>query len=63
MIRNSCGTRFCPLTCPNVGNPSITYQLRNEFNAQLGIGHSVTIRIENADAHSERAKARGARIT
>lgn len=34
----------------------------NEVNAQLGIGSSVTIRIEDADAHCEIAKARGARI-
>lgn len=49
----------------NVGDGAvIVRELRpNEFNAQLGIGHSVTIRIEDADAHCERAKARGARIT
>jgi uncharacterized glyoxalase superfamily protein PhnB len=49
----------------NVGGGAvIVRELRpNEFNAQLGIGHSVTIRIEDADAHCERAKARGARIT
>ena len=42
----------------------IVRELRpNEFDAPLGIGHSVTIRIEDADGHCERAKARGARIT
>lgn len=42
----------------------IVRELRpNELNAPLGIGHSVTIRIEDADAHCERAKACGARIT
>ncbi|MBV9303661.1 MAG: VOC family protein [Acidobacteriaceae bacterium] len=49
----------------NVGEGAVTVrELRpNEFDAPLGIGHSVTIRIEDADAHYERAKARGARIT
>jgi uncharacterized glyoxalase superfamily protein PhnB len=49
----------------NVGDGAvIVRELRpNELHAQLGIGHSVSIRIEDADAHCERAKARGARIT
>jgi len=49
----------------NVGEGAlILRELRsNELNAQLGIGNSVTIRIEDADTHCERAKARGARIT
>ena len=49
----------------NVGDAAvIVRELRpNEVDASLGIGHSVTIRVENADAHFERAKARGARIT
>ena len=49
----------------NVGDGAvIVRELRpNEFNAELGIGHSVTIRVEDADAHCKRAKARGARIT
>jgi uncharacterized glyoxalase superfamily protein PhnB len=49
----------------NVGDGAIIVrELRpNEFDAQLGIGHSVTIRIEDADAHYERAKTHGARIT
>jgi uncharacterized glyoxalase superfamily protein PhnB len=49
----------------NVGDGAvIVRELRpDEFNTQLGIGHSVTIRVEDADAHCERAKARGARIT
>lgn len=49
----------------NVGDGAvIVRELRpNEANAQLGLGHSVTIRIEDADAHCERAQARGARIT
>jgi hypothetical protein len=28
----------------------------NEVNAELGIGHSVTIRIEDADANCKRAQ-------
>ena len=49
----------------NVGDGAvIVRELRpNELIAQLGIGHSVTIRVEDADAHCKRAKARGARIT
>ena len=35
----------------------------NEKNVALGIGHSVTIRVEDADAHCARAKAAGAQIT
>ncbi len=48
----------------NVGDGAvIVRELRpNEINA-LGLGNSVMIRVEDADAHCERAKARGARIT
>lgn len=35
----------------------------NELNAALGIGHSVNIRVNDADAHCKRARAHGARIT
>jgi uncharacterized glyoxalase superfamily protein PhnB len=35
----------------------------NELNAVLGVGHSVMIRVEDADAHCTRAKDHGARIT
>jgi hypothetical protein len=35
----------------------------NEVNAPLGVGHSVTIRVEDVDAHCNRAKEHGARIT
>jgi uncharacterized glyoxalase superfamily protein PhnB len=42
----------------------IVRELRpNEIDAPLGIGHSVTIRVEDADAHCTRAKNHGARIT
>jgi uncharacterized glyoxalase superfamily protein PhnB len=36
---------------------------QNETNAALGVGHSVTIRVEDADAHCIRAKSHGAKIT
>jgi uncharacterized glyoxalase superfamily protein PhnB len=35
----------------------------NEVNVKLGSGCSVMVRVENADAHCERAKAQGAHIT
>ena len=35
----------------------------NEVNAALGMGHSITVRVEDADAHCNRAKEHGARIT
>lgn len=42
----------------------IVRELRpGEFDVARGVGHSVMIRVEDADAHCERAKARGARIT
>jgi uncharacterized glyoxalase superfamily protein PhnB len=49
----------------NVGDGAVTVrELRpNEANAPLGIGHSVTVRIEDADSHCDRAKNHGARIT
>jgi uncharacterized glyoxalase superfamily protein PhnB len=49
----------------NVGDGAITVrELRpNEVNAPLGVGHSVTIRVEDADDHFRRARECGARIT
>jgi uncharacterized glyoxalase superfamily protein PhnB len=49
----------------NVGDGAVTLrELReNEASGALGAGHSVTIRVENVDAHCERAKNAGARIT
>jgi uncharacterized glyoxalase superfamily protein PhnB len=49
----------------NVGDGAVTVrELRpNEVNTSLGIGHSITIRVEDADAHCRRARERGARIT
>jgi uncharacterized glyoxalase superfamily protein PhnB len=49
----------------NVGTGAVVArELRpNELNAVLGVGHSVMIRVEDADAHCTRAKDHGARIT
>ena len=49
----------------NVGDGALTLrELReNEAAGALGTGHSVTIRVEDADAHCARAKNHGARIT
>ena len=49
----------------NVGDGAVTLrELReNEAEGALGVGHSVTIRVEDADAHCRRAKDAGARIT
>ena len=42
----------------------IVRELRpHEINARLGLGWSVTIRIEDADSHCKRARDHGARIT
>jgi uncharacterized glyoxalase superfamily protein PhnB len=49
----------------NVGEGAVTVRemRENEANAVLGMGHSVTVRVEDADAHCKRATDRGARIT
>ncbi len=49
----------------NVGSGAVTVrELKpEEIGAPLGVGHSVTIRVDNADVHCERARAFGARIT
>ena len=49
----------------NVGDGAvIVREMRaNEVNAALGIGHSVTVRVADADIHCIRAKGCGARIT
>jgi uncharacterized glyoxalase superfamily protein PhnB len=48
----------------NVGNGAvIARELRpNEINAALDLGHSITVRVEDVDAHYTRAKDNGARI-
>lgn len=49
----------------NVGDGAVTVrEMRaNEMGAAMGIGHSVTIRVEDADSHCARAREHGARIT
>jgi uncharacterized glyoxalase superfamily protein PhnB len=49
----------------NVGDGAvIVREMRlNEVNAVLGVGHSVTVRVEDADAHCQWAREHGARIT
>ncbi|HTU32206.1 MAG TPA: VOC family protein [Candidatus Acidoferrum sp.] len=49
----------------NVGDGAVTVrEMRpNEVNAALGLGCSVTVRIEDADTHCKRAKDHGALIT
>ena len=49
----------------NVGDGAVTLrELReNEAGVALGTGHSVTIRVEDVDAHCQHARERGALIT
>lgn len=49
----------------NVGDGAVTVrELRpSEFNEALNLGHSITVRVEDADAHCKRAREHGARIT
>jgi len=49
----------------NVGDGAvIVREMRlNEVNAVLGTAQSVTVRVEDADAHCKRAREHGARIT
>jgi uncharacterized glyoxalase superfamily protein PhnB len=49
----------------NVGDGAITVREMRppEVNAVLGLGCSITVRVEDVDAHCNRARDRGARIT
>ncbi len=49
----------------NVGDGAvIVRELRpNEMNAVLGVGNSISVRVEDADAHCNRARDQGAQIT
>lgn len=49
----------------NVGDGAVVVRemLPHEANQPLGVGQSVMIRIEDADAHCQRARDKGARIT
>ncbi len=48
-----------------IGDGAVTLrELReNEAGAALGIGHSITVRVEDVDTHCQRAREHGARIT
>ena len=49
----------------NVGDGAVILRemRRNEDNATLGVGHSITVRVEDVDAHYNWAKTHGAQIT
>ena len=49
----------------NVGDGAVTVrEMRQaEANATLGVGCSITVRVEEIDAHCNRARDRGARVT
>jgi len=49
----------------NVGDAAVVVrEMRpNEVNAVLGMGYSITVRVEDADAHCKRAKDHGVLIT
>ncbi len=49
----------------NIGDGAVILREKRpeEESAPLGIGHSVTVRIENADAHCTFAREHGARVT
>jgi uncharacterized glyoxalase superfamily protein PhnB len=49
----------------NVGDGAvIVREMRpNELNTALGVGCSITIRVEDVDAHCNRAKGHGAQVT
>lgn len=61
-IRLRIGTHRVQMT---MGDGAVTLrELReNEAGQPLGTGHSVTIRVEDVDAHCQRAREHGARIT
>ena len=49
----------------NVGEGAVTVREMRpaEVNAMLGVGCSITVRVEGVDAHCKRARDNGARIT
>lgn len=49
----------------NVGDAAVTIREMRpaEVNAALGAGCSITVRVENVDAHCRRAREHGARVT
>src|ERR1700749_3436243 len=48
----------------NIGEGALTLRELHpdEVGAVLGLGHSITVRVEDADAHCRRAKGHGAQI-
>lgn len=61
-VRLRIGTHRVQMT---IGDGAVTLrELReNEAGVALGLGHSITVRVEDADAHCKRAREHGARIT
>lgn len=49
----------------NIGDGAVILREKRpeEENAPLGIGHSVMVRVDDADAHCTRARAHGAHVT
>jgi uncharacterized glyoxalase superfamily protein PhnB len=49
----------------NVGDGAVTVRemCQADVNVALGVGCSITVRVEDADAHCNRARNHGARIT
>jgi uncharacterized glyoxalase superfamily protein PhnB len=49
----------------NIGDGGVILREKRpeEENAPLGIGHSVTVRVEDADAHCRHARQHGVRVT
>ena len=49
----------------NVGDGAVIVRemRQNEFGAALGVGFSVTVRVEDADAHCKTARDHGAQVT
>lgn len=48
----------------NVGEGAVTVRemRQDDVNAVLGVGCSITVRVEDVDAHCDRARSHGARI-
>ena len=61
-VRLRIGTHRVQLTVDD-GAVTLRELREDESGGPLGKGHSVTIRVEDADAHCQRARDHGARIT
>lgn len=62
IVRLRIGTHRVQMTIPG-GAVTLRELRESEAGAALGIGHSITIRVEDVDAHCQRAREHGARIT